>query len=137
MTGLARQVAAGETGYIGSKDCRSLARFNMRYSGRRLPDLQPLKCIILIDANGILQVAAKGLRKREEPPVEVAAELWTECCGYRADARRISDFKLRWQISRSGSGRSAHGVGANPERELKALGNPKCRALVRAVLSLG
>jgi molecular chaperone DnaK (HSP70) len=68
QTGIDIHVLQGEREL--AKDCRSLARFNLRIPAAPA-GLPRVEVKFLIDANGILQVAAKDLRNGEEHVVEV------------------------------------------------------------------
>jgi molecular chaperone DnaK (HSP70) len=68
QTGIDIHVLQGEREL--AKDCRSLARFNLRIPPAPA-GLPRVEVKFLIDANGILQVAAKDLRNGEEHLIEV------------------------------------------------------------------
>jgi molecular chaperone DnaK (HSP70) len=68
QTGIDIHVLQGEREL--AKDCRSLARFNLRIPPAPA-GLPRIEVKFLIDANGILQVAAKDLRNGEEHLIEV------------------------------------------------------------------
>jgi molecular chaperone DnaK len=68
QTGIDIHVLQGEREL--AKDCRSLARFNLRIPAAPA-GLPRVEVKFLIDANGILQVAAKDLRNGEEHLIEV------------------------------------------------------------------
>jgi molecular chaperone DnaK len=68
QTGIDIHVLQGEREL--AKDCRSLARFNLRIPAAPA-GLPRIEVKFLIDANGILQVAAKDLRNGEEHLIEV------------------------------------------------------------------
>jgi molecular chaperone DnaK (HSP70) len=68
QTGIDIHVLQGEREL--AKDCRSLARFNLRIPAAPA-GLPRIEVKFLIDANGILQVAAKDLRNGEEHVIEV------------------------------------------------------------------
>ena len=68
QTGIDIHVLQGEREL--AKDCRSLARFNLRIPAAPA-GLPRIEVKFLIDANGILQVAAKDLRNGEEHQIEV------------------------------------------------------------------
>jgi molecular chaperone DnaK (HSP70) len=68
QTGIDIHVLQGEREL--AKDCRSLARFNLRIPPAPA-GLPRIEVKFLIDANGILQVAAKDLRNGEERLIEV------------------------------------------------------------------
>src|SRR5579859_6640661 len=68
QTGIEIHVLQGEREL--AKDCRSLARFNLRIPAAPA-GLPRVEVKFLIDANGILQVAAKDLRNGEEHLIEV------------------------------------------------------------------
>jgi molecular chaperone DnaK (HSP70) len=68
QTGIDIHVLQGEREL--AKDCRSLARFNLRIPPAPA-GLSRIEVKFLIDANGILQVAAKDLRNGEEHLIEV------------------------------------------------------------------
>src|SRR6201998_742905 len=68
QTGIDIHVLQGEREL--AKDCRSLARFNLRIPAAPA-GLPRVEVKFLIDANGILQVAAKDLRNGEEHQIEV------------------------------------------------------------------
>ncbi len=68
QTGIDIHVLQGEREL--AKDCRSLARFILRVPPA-LAGLPRVEVKFLIDANGILQVAAKDLRNGEEHSIEV------------------------------------------------------------------
>src|SRR5271157_1052956 len=68
QTGIDIHVLQGEREL--AKDCRSLARFTLRVSPAPA-GLPRIEVKFLIDANGILQVAAKDLRNGEEHSIEV------------------------------------------------------------------
>jgi molecular chaperone DnaK len=68
QTGIDIHVLQGEREL--AKDCRSLARFNLRIPAAPA-GLPRVEVKFLIDANGILQVAAKDLRNGQEHLIEV------------------------------------------------------------------
>src|ERR1700758_3116199 len=68
QTGIDIHVLQGEREL--AKDCRSLARFNLRIPASPA-GLPRIEVKFLIDANGILQVAAKDLRNGEQHTIEV------------------------------------------------------------------
>jgi len=68
QTGIDIHVLQGEREL--AKDCRSLARFTLRVPPAPA-GLPRIEVKFLIDANGILQVAAKDLRTSEEHTIEV------------------------------------------------------------------
>jgi Fe-S protein assembly chaperone HscA len=68
QTGIDIHVLQGEREL--AKDCRSLARFTLRVSPAPA-GLPRIEVKFLIDANGILQVAAKDLRTGEQHTIEV------------------------------------------------------------------
>jgi molecular chaperone DnaK len=68
QTGIDIQVLQGEREL--AKDCRSLARFTLKIPPAPA-GLPRIEVRFLIDANGILQVAAKDLRTGEEHKIEV------------------------------------------------------------------
>jgi molecular chaperone DnaK len=68
QTGIDIHVMQGEREL--AKDCRSLARFTLRVPAAPA-GLSRIEVKFLIDANGILQVAAKDLRSGEEHSIEV------------------------------------------------------------------
>ncbi|HEY4978294.1 MAG TPA: molecular chaperone DnaK [Candidatus Acidoferrum sp.] len=68
QTGIDIHVLQGEREL--AKDCRSLARFTLRVPAAPA-GLPRVEVKFLIDANGILQVAAKDLRNGEEHSIEV------------------------------------------------------------------
>jgi molecular chaperone DnaK len=68
QTGIDIHVLQGEREL--AKDCRSLARFTLRVPPAPA-GLPRIEVKFLIDANGILQVAAKDLRSGEEHSIEV------------------------------------------------------------------
>src|SRR6266571_1915186 len=68
QTGIDIHVLQGEREL--AKDCRSLARFNLRVPPAPA-GLPRIEVKFLIDANGILQVAAKDLRNGEQHSIEV------------------------------------------------------------------
>jgi Fe-S protein assembly chaperone HscA len=68
QTGIDIHVLQGEREL--AKDCRSLARFTLRVPPA-LAGLPRIEVKFLIDANGILQVAAKDLRTGEQHTIEV------------------------------------------------------------------
>jgi molecular chaperone DnaK len=68
QTGIDIHVLQGEREL--AKDCRSLARFNLRIPAAPA-GLPRIEVKFLIDANGILQVAAKDLRNGQEHLIEV------------------------------------------------------------------
>ena len=68
QTGIDIHVLQGEREL--AKDCRSLARFNLRIPAAPA-GLPRIEVKFLIDANGILQVAAKDLRNGVEHQIEV------------------------------------------------------------------
>ncbi len=68
QTGIDIHVLQGEREL--AKDCRSLARFTLKVSPAPA-GLQRIEVRFLIDANGILQVAAKDLRSGEGHSIEV------------------------------------------------------------------
>jgi Fe-S protein assembly chaperone HscA len=68
QTGIDIHVLQGEREL--AKDCRSLARFNLRIPPAPA-GLPRIEVKFLIDANGILQVGAKDLRTSEEHVIEV------------------------------------------------------------------
>jgi molecular chaperone DnaK len=68
QTGIDIHVLQGEREL--AKDCRSLARFTLRVPPAPA-GLPRIEVRLLIDANGILQVAAKDLRTGEEHSIEV------------------------------------------------------------------
>jgi molecular chaperone DnaK len=68
QTGIDIHVLQGEREL--AKDCRSLARFNLRIPAAPA-GLPRVEVKFLIDTNGILQVAAKDLRNGEEHLIEV------------------------------------------------------------------
>ena len=68
QTGIDIHVLQGEREL--AKDCRSLARFTLRVPPA-LAGLPRVEVKFLIDANGILQVAAKDLRNGEQHSIEV------------------------------------------------------------------
>jgi len=68
QTGIDIHVLQGEREL--AKDCRSLARFTLRVPPAPA-GLQRIEVKFLIDANGILQVAAKDLRTNQQRTIEV------------------------------------------------------------------
>src|SRR6202007_398562 len=68
QTGIDIHVLQGEREL--AKDCRSLARFNLRIPAAPA-GLPRIEVKFLIDANGILQVAAKDTRTGEQRTIEV------------------------------------------------------------------
>ena len=68
QTGIEIHVLQGEREL--AKDCRSLARFTLKVSPAPA-GLQRIEVKFLIDANGILQVAAKDVRTGEQHSIEV------------------------------------------------------------------
>jgi molecular chaperone DnaK len=68
QTGIDIHVLQGEREL--AKDCRSLARFNLRVPPA-LAGLPRIEVKFLIDANGILQVGAKDIRTGEQRSIEV------------------------------------------------------------------
>ena len=86
QTGIDIHVLQGEREL--AKDCRSLARFNLRIPAAPA-GLPRVEVKFLIDANGILQVAREGFAQRRRAPDRSAAELRPERRGHRAHAGRI------------------------------------------------
>ena len=86
QTGIDIHVLQGEREL--AKDCRSLARFQLRVPPGPA-GLARIEVKFLIDANGILQVAARDLRTGEQHIDRSAAELRPERCRNRAHAGRV------------------------------------------------
>ena len=86
QTGIDIHVLQGEREL--AKDCRSLARFTLRVPPAPA-GLPRIEVKFLIDANGILQVAAKDIAHRRAAHHRSAAELRPERCGHRAHAGGI------------------------------------------------
>jgi molecular chaperone DnaK (HSP70) len=125
QTGIDIHVLQGEREL--AKDCRSLARFNLRIPAAPA-GLPRIEVKFLIDANGILQVAAKDLRNGEEHQVEVQPSYGLN----DADIERMleesieyaeQDFAERQLIEAKTEAESILGATA------KALANPKAASL--------
>jgi len=125
QTGIDIHVLQGEREL--AKDCRSLARFNLRVPAAPA-GLPRVEVKFLIDANGILQVAAKDLRNGEEHLIEVQPSYG------------LNDADIEWMLEESikyaeQDFAERQLIEARTESEailtatLKALGNPKAASL--------
>jgi molecular chaperone DnaK len=125
QTGIDIHVLQGEREL--AKDCRSLARFNLRIPAAPA-GLPRVEVKFLIDANGILQVAAKDLRNGEEHLIEVQPSYGLN----DADIERMLEESIEY-AEQDFAERQL--IEARTESEailtatLKALGNPKAASL--------
>ena len=125
QTGIDIHVLQGEREL--AKDCRSLARFNLRIPAAPA-GLPRIEVKFLIDANGILQVAAKDLRNGEEHLIEVQPSYGLN----DADIERMLEESIEY-AEQDFAERQL--IEARTESEailmatLKALGNPKAASL--------
>jgi len=125
QTGIDIHVLQGEREL--AKDCRSLARFNLRIPAAPA-GLPRVEVKFLIDANGILQVAAKDLRNGEEHLIEVQPSYGLN----DADIERMLEESIEY-AEQDFAERQL--IEARTEAEailtatLKALGNPKAASL--------
>src|ERR1700730_16959851 len=125
QTGIDIHVLQGEREL--AKDCRSLARFNLRIPATPA-GLPRVEVKFLIDANGILQVAAKDLRNGEEHLIEVQPSYGLN----DADIERMLEESIEY-AEQDFAERQL--IEARTEAEailtatLKALANPKAASL--------
>jgi len=125
QTGIDIHVLQGEREL--AKDCRSLARFNLRIPAAPA-GLPRVEVKFLIDANGILQVAAKDLRNGEEHLIEVQPSYGLN----DADIERMLEESIEY-AEQDFAERQL--IEARTESEailtatLKALANPKAASL--------
>src|SRR6267378_218178 len=125
QTGIDIHVLQGEREL--AKDCRSLARFNLRIPPAPA-GLPRIEVKFLIDANGILQVAAKDLRNGEEHLIEVQPSYGLN----DADIERMLEESIEY-AEQDFAERQL--IEARTEAEsiltatLKALANPKAASL--------
>jgi molecular chaperone DnaK len=125
QTGIDIHVLQGEREL--AKDCRSLARFNLRIPAAPA-GLPRVEVKFLIDANGILQVAAKDLRNGEEHLIEVQPSYGLN----DADIERMLEESIEY-AEQDFAERQL--IEARTESEailaatVKALGNPKAASL--------
>src|SRR5882757_6800345 len=125
QTGIDIHVLQGEREL--AKDCRSLARFNLRIPPAPA-GLPRIEVKFLIDANGILQVAAKDLRNEEEHLIEVQPSYGLN----DADIERMLEESIEY-AEQDFAERQL--IEARTEAEailtatLKALGDPKAASL--------
>jgi molecular chaperone DnaK len=125
QTGIDIHVLQGEREL--AKDCRSLARFNLRIPAAPA-GLPRVEVKFLIDANGILQVAAKDLRNGEEHLIEVQPSYGLN----DADIERMLEESIEY-AEQDFAERQL--IEARTEAEailtatLKALANPKAASL--------
>jgi len=125
QTGIDIHVLQGEREL--AKDCRSLARFNLRIPAAPA-GLPRIEVRFLIDANGILQVAAKDLRNGEEHLIEVQPSYGLN----DADIERMLEESIEY-AEQDFAERQL--IEARTEAEsiltatLKALANPKAASL--------
>ncbi len=125
QTGIDIHVLQGEREL--AKDCRSLARFNLRIPAAPA-GLPRVEVKFLIDANGILQVAAKDLRNGEEHLIEVQPSYGLN----DADVERMLEESIEY-AEQDFAERQL--IEARTEAEailtatLKALANPKAASL--------
>ena len=125
QTGIDIHVLQGEREL--AKDCRSLARFNLRIPAAPA-GLPRVEVKFLIDANGILQVAAKDLRNGEEHQIEVQPSYGLN----DADIERMLEESIEY-AEQDFAERQL--IEARTESEailaatLKALANPKAASL--------
>jgi Fe-S protein assembly chaperone HscA len=125
QTGIDIHVLQGEREL--AKDCRSLARFNLRIPAAPA-GLPRVEVKFLIDANGILQVAAKDLRNGVEHLIEVQPSYGLN----DADIERMLEESIEY-AEQDFAERQL--IEARTESEtiltatLKALGNPKAASL--------
>src|SRR5246500_1353577 len=125
QTGIDIHVLQGEREL--AKDCRSLARFTLRVPPAPA-GLPRIEVKFLIDANGILQVAAKDLRNGEEHLIEVQPSYGLN----DADIERMLEESIEY-AEQDFAERQL--IEARTEAEAiltatsKALGNPKAASL--------
>jgi len=125
QTGIDIHVLQGEREL--AKDCRSLARFNLRIPAAPA-GLPRIEVKFLIDANGILQVAAKDLRNGVEHLIEVQPSYGLN----DADIERMLEESIEY-AEQDFAERQL--IEARTEAEAiltataKALGNPKSASL--------
>jgi len=125
QTGIDIHVLQGEREL--AKDCRSLARFNLRIPAAPA-GLPRVEVKFLIDANGILQVAAKDLRNGVEHLIEVQPSYGLN----DADIERMLEESIEY-AEQDFAERQL--IEARTEAEAiltataKALGNPKAASL--------
>jgi molecular chaperone DnaK (HSP70) len=125
QTGIDIHVLQGEREL--ARDCRSLARFNLRIPAAPA-GLPRVEVKFLIDANGILQVAAKDLRNGQEHLIEVQPSYGLN----DADIERMLEESIEY-AEQDFAERQL--IEARTEAEailtatLKALANPKAASL--------
>jgi len=125
QTGIDIHVLQGEREL--AKDCRSLARFNLRIPPAPA-GLPRVEVKFLIDANGILQVAAKDLRNGQEHLIEVQPSYGLN----DADIERMLEESIEYAEQ---DFRERQLIEARTEAEailtatLKAFANPKSASL--------